>query len=252
MYGKLQQCKCDNQLLYILISYCNTVTIIFIYELLYILPASLLACWKGRRKETKLIIKKNHIHQDHSKCIKMTFTERLFFFLLLQTLHSALGSNYYNYGGDDGGGDDGGGDDGSYGEYYTSSGATYSEYKGDYTGDDSITYWTEYAILPKKCITYNKKDMIVFSMYEKYYKHCKDSPIGTYMTDVPTFISAWVNQLDTNSEDYGGDDYVTPDTTYVSCYPYETNNGVVSEKVHCNPLTFAASFNNSYSTTDNY
>lgn len=133
---------------------------------------------------------------------------------------------YYN-GGDDGGDDGNGGDDGSYGEYYTSSGATYSEYKGDYTGDDTIKYWTEYAVQPKKCITYNNKDVIVFSMYEKYYKHCKDKPIGTYIADVPTFITAWVNQLEANSEDFDGDDYVSPDTTFLNCYPYETNSGSV-------------------------
>ncbi len=123
----------------------------------------------------------------------------------------------YNNGGDDGGG----------GEYYTSGGATYKEYKGDYTGDDAIKYWTEYAVQPKKCITYNNKDVIVFSMYEKYYKHCKDKPIGTYIVDVPTFITAWVNQLDANSEDFSGDDYVSPDTTFVNCYPHETNSGAV-------------------------
>lgn len=112
-------------------------------------------------------------------------------------------------------------------KYYTSSGASYEDYKGDYT-DDNIVYWTEYAIQAKKCITYNKKDMIVFSIYEKYFYHCKDKPIGTYMTDVPTFISAWVDQQDLNAQDGYGDDYTTPDLTYVNCYPYETNNGVVS------------------------
>lgn len=146
-------------------------------------------------------------------------------------------------GGDDGGnnGDDGNrvygyynGDDGGVGQYYTSGGASYSEYKGDYTGDDEITYWTEYAVQPKKCITYNHQDMIVFSMYEKYYNHCKDSPIGTYITDVPTFISAWVNQLDLNSEDVNGDDYVSPDVTYVGCTQLETNNGVYYVQLGCN------------------
>ena len=68
-------------------------------------------------------------------------------------------------------------------------------------------------------------------MYEKYYKHCKDKPIGTYIADVPTFITAWVNQLEANSEDFDGDDYVSPDTTFLNCYPYETNSGsVVSKK----------------------
>ena len=115
----------------------------------------------------------------------------------------------------------------TFSEYYTGSGVSYKDYKGDYT-DDNIVYWTEYAIQAKKCITYNSVDMIVFSVYEKYYNHCKDKPIGTYMTDVPTFVSAWVAQQEQNAEDKYDDDFVAPDTTYVNCYPYETNNGVVS------------------------
>jgi hypothetical protein len=159
--------------------------------------------------------------------------------LLGISLQVAIADQYYGgnkyYQADDGGRTYGyyNGDDGGVGEYYTSGGATYSEYKGDYNGSDYIKYWTEYAVMPKKCITYNHKDMIVFSMYEKYYNHCKDKPIGTYMTDVPTFISAWVNQLDLNSEDVGGDDYVSPDTTFVNCYPYETNNGVYYVQLGC-------------------
>lgn len=118
-------------------------------------------------------------------------------------------------------------------EYYTSGGATYSEYKGDYTGDDLITYWTEYAIQAKKCITYNNKDMMVFSMYEKYYNHCKDKPIGTYMVDVPTFITALVEQKDLNAADLDTDDYESPDVTYVNCYPLETDNGVYYVQLGC-------------------
>lgn len=141
--------------------------------------------------------------------------------ICLQILNVAAANNYYqkSYGYYSG--------NATFSEYYTGSGASYKEFKGDYT-DDNIVYWTEYAWLAKKCITYNKKDMIVFSIHEKYYKHCKDKPIGTFMTDVPTFVSAWVDQLDLNAQDMYDDDYQTPDLTYVNCYPYETNNGVVS------------------------
>jgi hypothetical protein len=183
----------------------------------------------------------------------MKLSQVLITSLLGITSHFTKAENQYYAAADDGaaaaddqanaaddGGDDGGnnkkygyyyGDDGGVGKYYTSSGASYEDFKGDYTGDGTITYWTEYAVQPKKCITYGNRDMIVFSMYEKYYNHCKDSPIGTYMVDVPTFVTAWVDQKDLNSYDFGGDDYVSPDTTYVSCYPYETNNGVVSALV---------------------
>jgi hypothetical protein len=98
-------------------------------------------------------------------------------------------------------------------------------------GDDFIRYWTEYAVLPQKCINLGGKDMIVFSIYEKYYNHCADKALGTYSIDVPTFMTAYAKQLELNAYDmtYSDDSYTAPDTTYVSCYPYETNNGVVSE-----------------------
>lgn len=142
------------------------------------------------------------------------------------------GADYYGYDGDD---DNQSyaqkyyGDGGSKNEYYTSNGDNYQTYKGDYQKGDDITYWTEYAILPKKCIRYGKKDMIVFSLYEKYYNHCKDRPIGTYMADVPTFVQGWADQMELVAEEMDGDDIVVPDTTYINCYPYETNYGVVSK-----------------------
>ena len=141
---------------------------------------------------------------------------------------TTLAKNYYAQD-DDAAGDDGG-------KYYAAKdddGGKYYAAKDDddaaaaYDGDDYIKYWTEYAVLPKKCITYNNVDMIVWSMYTHYQNHCTDKPIGTYMSTVPTFVSAWVDQMDLNSEDMQGDDYVTPDTTYVNCYPYQNNNGDV-------------------------
>lgn len=134
---------------------------------------------------------------------------------------TTLAKNYYAQG-DDAAGDDAG-DDG--GKYYAAKDD--DDAAAAYDGDDYIKYWTEYAVLPKKCITYNNVDMIVWSMYTHYQNHCTDKPIGTYMSTVPTFVSAWVDQMDLNSEDMQGDDYVTPDTTYVNCYPYQNNNGDV-------------------------
>lgn len=132
-------------------------------------------------------------------------------FVLLQTL--VAGDNAY-YAADDGGGDDGAGDD-------------TDDRAANYSGDDFIKYWTEYAVLPKKCITLGNKDMIVYSMYEKYYNHCTDKAMGTYMIDVPTFVSAYIDQLDLNGYDKYGDDYAAPDETYVNCYPYTDSNGNV-------------------------
>jgi hypothetical protein len=99
----------------------------------------------------------------------------------------------------------------------------------NYSGNDFIKYWTEYAVLPKSCIHIGGKDMIAYAIYEKYYNHCADKPVGNYMIDVPTFMTAYIKQLELNAQDMiYGDGYTVPDSTYINCYPYETNNGLVS------------------------
>lgn len=145
------------------------------------------------------------------------------FLSIALNLNAAYADNYYGYG-DDGNEDNNAANDGYYKQAAEDDDDKMDNYSG---GDDFIKYWTEYAVLPKKCISVKNKDVIVYSIYEKYYNHCADKPVGTYMIDVPTFVSAYVDQLDLNAQDMYGDDYVSPDTTYVNCYPYETNNGAV-------------------------
>jgi len=143
----------------------------------------------------------------------------------LTLLNSA--SAYYNDDaakGDDAAGDDGGND------YYAK---TDDDRESSFTGDDFIKYWTAYAVLPQKCIHMNNKDVIVYSMYDKYYNHCSDKSVGTYMIDVPTFMSAYLGQLDLNGKDMYGDDYETPAGTYIDCYPYELNNNVYYVQMGC-------------------
>jgi len=125
---------------------------------------------------------------------------------------------------------DDGGNGGGY--YYKAVGDDY-ETPDDYIGDDYIKYWTEYAVQPKKCITYENVDMIVYSMYEQAYQHCMDKPVGTYMTPVPAFVSAYVDQLDANAEDNGVDDYVSPYSQFINCYQYETGSGVYYAQLGC-------------------
>eukprot|EP00568_Trieres_chinensis_P006260 CAMPEP_0183309612 /NCGR_PEP_ID=MMETSP0160_2-20130417/25444_1 /TAXON_ID=2839 ORGANISM="Odontella Sinensis, Strain Grunow 1884" /NCGR_SAMPLE_ID=MMETSP0160_2 /ASSEMBLY_ACC=CAM_ASM_000250 /LENGTH=423 /DNA_ID=CAMNT_0025473667 /DNA_START=132 /DNA_END=1403 /DNA_ORIENTATION=- len=123
--------------------------------------------------------------------------------------------------------DDGGGGNGGNGGGYN-----YNVVKCD--GDDCIKYWTEYAMLPKKCITYNGVDMIVFSVFEKGYKQCSNEPMGTYITPVPTFVQAYLDQLELNELDMGNDDYVSPDAAqYAQCSQYNGNNGQYSVMLGC-------------------
>jgi hypothetical protein len=160
---------------------------------------------------------------------------------LLSTFEQASAANYYDdaAAGDDAAADDAAADDGGNGgddaaaAYYAADDGgnnqnayyNFDDAAANYDGDDYIKYWTEYAVLPKKCITYNHVDMVVYSVYAQYYNHCADKPVGTYMTTVPIFAGAWVDQMDLNAADMYGDDYVSPDTTYINCYPYEADSG---------------------------
>mmetsp|Transcript_19611 Transcript_19611/g.27586 ORF Transcript_19611/g.27586 Transcript_19611/m.27586 type:complete len:425 (+) Transcript_19611:240-1514(+) len=120
--------------------------------------------------------------------------------------------------------DDAGNNNAYYGyEYYQQ--AEDDDREANYAGDDFIKYWTDYAILPKKCITYNNVDMIVFSVFETAWKQCSDDPMGTYMTSVPTFVGAYMDQIEANNLDMGNDDWQLPDSAdYINCYPYENPN----------------------------
>ena len=44
-------------------------------------------------------------------------------------------------------------------------------------------------------------DVIVFSVFEHGYKQCSDEPMGTYVTDVPTFVYAYMQQKLQNVSD---------------------------------------------------
>lgn len=88
----------------------------------------------------------------------------------------------------------------------------------NYDGDDFIKYWGSYAILPKRCIVYNDVDVIVFSVFEKGYNQCSDTPTGTYITPVATFMDAYMEQTAQDKEDQGVDDYAVPDAAaYTQC-----------------------------------
>ena len=77
------------------------------------------------------------------------------------------------------------------------------------------TYYSCHSLSPPDS---NDVDVIVWSMFSKSYNQCSDEPMGTYITPVPTFVAAYINQLDSNNQDQGYDDYVAPDAaTYIDC-----------------------------------
>lgn len=83
--------------------------------------------------------------------------------------------------------------------------------------DDAIELWTNYAIYPKRCVHYNNNDQIVYAIYEQAANHCVDTPAGTYVASVPTFVHAYLEQAADNAAD-AGEEYEYPAaSSYLDC-----------------------------------
>jgi len=135
-------------------------------------------------------------------------------------------------GGDDavddggGGGDDDGGGGGNDGYYFLDD--------ANDEDDDYIKYWAEYAILPKRCIVYNNVDVIVFAIFEHGYKQCTDQPMGHYTVTVPNFVDSYLDQVASDAEDQGYDDYAAPEVAaYSECTGLVINNDQFYTQLGC-------------------
>ena len=55
-------------------------------------------------------------------------------------------------------------------------------------------------------------------MYEHGYKQCSDTPLGTYIAPVPSFVEGYLSQKANIEADRGNNDYTAPDAAqYVGC-----------------------------------
>jgi hypothetical protein len=96
----------------------------------------------------------------------------------------------------------------------------YSSSSSNSDGAEYIKYWTDYQILPKRCIVYNNVDSIVFQVFDSS-DHCTSEPIGTYVSPVPSYMYGHVKELDQKMADRGYDDYVEPTVAqYLECTQY--------------------------------
>ena len=112
---------------------------------------------------------------------------------------------------------------------------------------NAIQYWTEYAIVPKRCINYKGSDVVVFSMYDQKYQQCSDKPMGTYVTPAATFVDAYLAQMSQQAQDQGTD-YEAPDAAaYVECTPTTVNNEMMYLQVGCSDVTSKSIAVNIYS-----
>lgn len=112
-------------------------------------------------------------------------------------------------------------------------------YEDDYMyEEDWIQYWTTYALYPKRCITYNGVDEIIYQVHENGYKQCSDTPTGIYITPVSTFVSAYIDQLALESSDQGVDDYVAPNSlAYADCTNIQVNGANYYLQLGCDEST---------------
>jgi len=108
-------------------------------------------------------------------------------------------------------------------------------YEDDYMNEaDYIQYFTTYAMLPKRCIVYNKADVIVYQMFKNGYKQCSDTPMGTYITSAQTFVSAYLDQKELEMADTGVDDYVESEAAgFMYCTAVEVNDNQYYAMLGC-------------------
>lgn len=67
--------------------------------------------------------------------------------------------------------------------------------------------------------------MIVFTMHPNgYKKQCQDEPLGTYISPVPTFVGAYLDDMASEMADIGQDFEYPAVSQYVSCSPFVIEN----------------------------
>jgi hypothetical protein len=62
-------------------------------------------------------------------------------------------------------------------------------------------------------------------MYEAGYKQCLNDPMGTYKTDVTTYMAGFIAQAQDNAENEGVDYYGADAASYLYCTQYDLGNG---------------------------
>ena len=80
------------------------------------------------------------------------------------------------------------------------------------------SFWSDYSVLPRRCVRYNNKDVIVFSTYSNGSNDCSGKPDETFTVPVITYMESYLDQLALE----GGYNYQTPDSAqYMDCIALE-------------------------------
>jgi len=147
------------------------------------------------------------------------------------SLAVALFCSPYTLAADDDGGDDGYAANDAYGDDGDDEYHGYNAY--DDINEDGKTNWDKKALLPRSCINYGGKDVIVFSMFDSSFNQCSGTPDESLYVDVQTFTSAYLSQLELMAEDTGDDWYAPSAAQYVDCLQYDINGVTFYMQLAC-------------------
>jgi hypothetical protein len=79
----------------------------------------------------------------------------------------------------------------------------------------------------------NDVDVILFSVFPNHYNQCADTPVGTYIAPVSSYINGYLNQKAQDMEDQGYE-YEWPDAgQYTSCTAFQSQNQVYYMQLGC-------------------
>lgn len=95
--------------------------------------------------------------------------------------------------------------------------------------------WSANGLKPETCVSTSHTDYIVFSMYRKNHNQCSGKKMGTYRTDIGSFIKAYVRHMEKMKNMYGIE-YEEPDDDalmYLNCQAAYNNNRLFYLKIGC-------------------
>ena len=87
------------------------------------------------------------------------------------------------------------------------------------------TMWSEYSILPHRCLKLDGQEVVAFEMFGNGNDQCAKKNLGLYTVPLTEFLTEYSSQALSDAEMFG---YEEPDEeylNYLSCYGFETDDG---------------------------
>lgn len=129
------------------------------------------------------------------------------------------------------------------------SGDNYNDEYGLFYFDASGTDFSDGAIYPKACVSMSDGDYVVYDIFQKNHNQCKRNRMGTYKTDITSFVVSYAKQQRQDNEANNGNGYEVDDEVleYLTCQQYYYNNNMFYVKLGCRGSTGRGFQINTYS-----